>query len=450
MTEQKAPAGPKGGLFGLGNLFEFQKDTLGFLSKTAHDYGDIIHFRFGPYPMYIIKHPDYIHELLITQNKKLEKWQRQIHVWEKSLGHSSLTTEGEFWRKQRKLLQPAFHSQRIKHYTQIVVDHVQRMFERWGDGTTYEISEELSNVTMGIIAEILFSMKDIHKDAAELNDAILGVMEKTTVETNAMMPLPDWVPSPRNLKENHALKVFEDYIMKIIKTRRAEGEDRGDLLSSMLLTVDEEEGGIRMDDRQVCDEAKGLFAAGHETTAMLLTWTLYALAQYPDVTEKLYQELSTVLQGRAPTWDDLEALDYTEKVLRETLRLYPPAWSLQAREALEDIELGDVTIQKGGVILMSPWVMHHDERFFDDPQRFNPERFEGDYKKRFPTYAYFPFGGGQHVCIGSHLAMMEAKALLAMLTQQYTFELVAHHKVELLALVTVRPKHGVMMKVTKR
>lgn len=450
MSKTAYPPGPKGGIFGLKNLADFQKDTLGFLTRTAHDYGDIIHFRFGPYHMYLLKHPDYIHEALIKQGKKMVKWPRQTAVWQKAVGHASFTTEGDFWRRQRRLLQPAFHTQRIKHYVQVVDDHAKTMFDRWEDGKTYEMTNEMSTVTMGIISEILFNIKDIERDAEGLSEALTVVFEMMTIETNALLPVPDWVPTPRNLRENKAMKFLDDFILDIIAERRKTGEDTGDVLSSLLLAVDEEEDGGKMTDRQAADESKSLFGAGHETTALVLTWTLYLLSQNPDVEAKLYEEVSSVLGGRMPTLEDLETMTYTDNVLKEAMRLYPPAWSLMAREIIEDMPLGDEIIPKGSVMLISPWVMHHDPRYWEDPQQFDPERFNDDRMQDMPRYAYFPFGGGAHVCTGQHLAMMEAEVLLATMVERYTFSLAPDNNVEPLALVTVRPKHGINITIHAR
>jgi cytochrome P450 len=447
---QELVTGPKGGIFGLKNLAEFQRDTLGFLSRTAHDYGDIIKFPFGPYTFYILKHPDYIHEALINQGKKLQKWSRQTHVWEKAIGHASFTTEGDFWRRQRRLLQPAFHTQRIKNYVQIVIDHSQRMFDNWQEGGEYEIAHQMSLTTMGIISQILFDLKDVLRDSAELCEAMVVIFEMMTIETIALFPVPDWVPTPRNLKENRAMKVFEDFTLNIIAERRASGQDRGDVLSSLLLAVDEEEDGGQMTDRQAADEIKSLFGAGHETTAMTLTWALYLLAQHPDIQDKLFAHVTAILGGRTPTLEDLETLTYTDQVIKESMRLYPPAWSLMGREVVEDMPLDGHVIPKGSILLISPWVMHHDPRYFADPQRFDPERFSAENEKSIPKYAYFPFGGGPHVCTGSHLATMEAEVMLAMMIERYRFELVPERPVEPQALITVRPKDGLYLKVTKR
>lgn len=449
MTQQ--PPGPKGGIFGLKNVSSFQGSPLDFLTRTAHDYdSDIISIPFGMYTFYLLKHPDYIRDVLVNQGDKIIKWPRQTKVWGKSIGDASFNTEGDFWRRQRRMLQPAFHSQRIKNYIQLIQQHTQQMLDEWQDGESYEIMEEMSRVTLSIISEILCDIKDIHQDAAELGESLLVIMEMLTLETLTLFPVPDWVPTPRNLRENHAMKLWDDYVMELIQKRRAEDSDHGDVLSSLLLVVDEEEDGGRMTDRQVCDEIKALLSAGHETTSLLMTWTLYLLAEHPEIEAKLYEEVHQVLNGRMPTLADLETMTYTDKVLRESMRMFPPAWSLMAREVVSDLTVGGYTIPKGATLLISPWVMHHDPRFFAEPQQFDPERFDGDYKARIPAYAYFPFGGGPHVCTGNHLAMMEAEVLLAAMVERFEFELIPKQTIVPQALVTTRPQFGVRLRLHKR
>ncbi len=450
MSHTAIPSGPKGDIFGLSNTIAFQRDPLGFLTRTAHDYDDIIHWKFGPYNTYMIKHPDYIHDVLLTHADKLTKWDRFMAPWFKAFGNASFNTEGELWRRQRRLSQPAFHSQRVKNYATLIVEHTERMLTRWQDQQEYEMNHEMSDTTMGIISEILFGIKDVQKDAAELHEALTVESEMIYLEASSLIPVPDWVPTPRNLRENRAIKTADDFVLKIVESHRASGIDHGDMASALLSAVDTEEVGGMMTDRQVCDELKGLFAAGHETTSQALTWTLYLLAEHPEIQQKLYEHVSGILGDRSPTLDDITTMTYTDKVLREGMRMYPPVWMLQIRETTEDIQVGNTTIPKGGLIFICPWVMHHDPRYFPEPQHFDPERFDRDWKKRIPTYAYFPFGGGMHVCTGSHLAMLEAEIMLAMMIQRYRFELVPGQTIEPQAFVTIRPKNGLHLKIHKR
>jgi len=448
MTEHTIQ-GPKGGIFGLPSALAFQSDPLGFLTRAAHDYDDIIHFAFGQRQVYLITHPDYIHEALVKHYDKLTKWSGYQHISEKAWGKALINYEGEEWKQERRLVSPAFHVKRIRAYRDLMVRHTCTMFERWKAGGEFELDHEMTTVTMGIICEILFDIKDIEQDAAEVSEALTVVLDMFIHEGVALFPVPDWVPTPRNLRENRAMKVTDQFISGIIAERRKSGEDRGDVLSALLHAVDEGDG-VQLTDQQVRDELMGLFIAGHETTATALTWALYLLAKHPEIQQKLYEHVAGIVKGDGPTLDDLTALTYTNQVVMETLRLYPPAWSMFIRDVHEDLIFGELTVPKGGILYISPWVMHHDPRYWQDPQRFDPDRFEGEYSDRLPKFAYLPFGGGPRVCAGNHMAMMEAQIILAMMVEQYQFEPLSDREVLPDPRFTVHPKNGLHLKVTKR
>jgi cytochrome P450 len=306
------------------------------------------------------------------------------------------------------------------------------------------------NITMGIIGEILFDIKDIEHDAEELSEALDVLLEMFILESAAIMPVPDWVPTPRNLRENKAMQTSRDYVMRLIKERRADGKDYGDVMSALLQAVDADNGET-MTDEQVWAELMGLFIAGHETTAIMMTWALYALAKQPELQDKLYAEVSEVMQGDTPTLDDLEAMTFTDSVLKETLRHYPPAWSLFLRELVDDTEIGGHKLPKGAIIFISPWVMHHDPRHWDKPNVFDPSRFEGDWKSERPSYSYMPFGGGPRVCMGAHMAEMEAEVMLATMVKQFTFELSEpDQEPGFNPTLTLHPANGMPLRIRRR
>lgn len=443
------PPGPYSGFFGAGNLYRFQRDALDFLTHAARNYGDIVYFRMAAFHFYMLNHPDYVYDVVIGSNNKIEKWQRQTDTWANAVGASSLTMEGEAWKRHRKLLQPAFHSQVVKRYFNIVVEHTDRLLNRWQDGKTYEMMFEMMRTTMGIIAEIIFSVKNIEQDAADLNQALTTVFEVLTARTTAFQQMPTWLPTPDNRRINRATEVIEGFIMSLIRQRRAEQKDYGDILSD-LITAKDEETGSTLSDREICNELKTLFGAGHETTALMLMWTLYLLAQNQKEQAKLHEEVATVLGQRLPTFEDLKAMPYTEQVLNESMRLFPPAWSLMVRKVKQPIQLGETILPKDSVMLIPMWVVHRDPRTFPDPLRFDPERFHGDWKARYPKYAYFPFGGGPHVCLGAYLAMFEGQIILPMMVQRYCFQDVPRSDLRLRALLTLRPEKGLDLKVVKR
>lgn len=443
------PSGPSGGFYGIGNLVRFQRDTLGFLTEAGREHGDVVYFRMAAFHFYLINHPNYVHEVLIRQGSKIEKWQRQTDTWANAVGHSTLTMEGEKWNQHRRLLNPSFHAPVVKRYYDIVVEHTERLLNRWQDGQTYEMMFEMMRTTMGIIADIIFSVKDIERDAADLNQALTAVFEVLTARTTAFQQMPAWLPTRDNLRIHEATQVIEGFIMGMIQERREDGQDRGDVLSDLINARDEETGAT-LSDREICNELKTLFGAGHETTALMLMWTLYLLSQNPEVDARLSQEVAQLLGGRVPLVEDIPSMPYTEKVINESMRLFPPAWSLMVRRVKEEITLGDTVLPEGSVMLIPMWVVHRDPQIYPDPLRFDPERFEGDWKKRYPRYAFFPFGGGPHVCLGAHLSMFEGQIMLPMMVQRFRYELVPQPELHLQALLTLRPRGGLQLRVRER
>ena len=453
MTKMPDFPGPNSGILGIPLALEFQKDPLNFLTKVVHDYPeDIIHWKFGPqYDVYLITHPDYARELLVKQWRKVKKWERMANVFAKTAGPKNLLiAEGDEWKKIRKMTAPAFHTQRILKYIEIMERHTLEIIADWEDDSVIDLDQKMTEVSMGIIGEILFDIKDIEKNAKELSDALKVMMDMVMFETTSLMPVPDWVPTPRNLKENHAMKFSSEYIMDIIKERRATGNDTGDVLSALLHVVDEDDGES-FTDNEVLDQLQILFSAGYETTSTMLTWAMYLLARHPDIQEELYQEVSSIVKSETPTLEDLEAMTYTDRVLQEAMRIYPPVWNLFVREVTEDLTMAENTFPPGAIFFVSPWVMHHDPRYWDDPQTFKPERFEGDWKERVPQYSFIPFGGGPRVCIGSHLAEMEAEVILATLVKNFKFSLESLvDEVEIVSTVSIRPKGGMNLRIRKR
>jgi cytochrome P450 len=300
---------------------------------------------------------------------------------------------------------------------------------------------------MSIIAKTLFDA-DVATEAREIGDVITVLLQLLNERFNKLIAIPDWIPTSSNRRLAQASRRLDQLIQRFIDDRRASGEDKGDLLSMLLLARDEDGTG-QMTDKQVRDEAMTLFGAGHETTAVALTWTWYLLSQHPEVEAKLHDELDAVLGGRKPTLEDLPHLPYTEKVIKEAMRLYPPAWGT-SREPITDVEIGGYPIKKGQTIFINIYGVHRDARFFSDPGRFDPERFSPENEKQIPHYAYLPFGGGPRVCIGNAFAMMEARLILATVAQQYRLKLAPGHQVAPQRVFTLRPKHGMKMIAVRR
>ncbi len=441
---QPLPPGPKGRPF-VGNLLDFNRDPLAFCTLAAEQYGPIVPIRMGHLRVLVVTDPDLIEQVLVTDNRRYAK-----HFYIRLLSHllqdhGLLNSEGDFWRRQRRLVQPAFHRSRIAAYGEIMVAYAQEMVAGWQDGTTRDIHADMMALTVRIVAKTL-----LNTDAAGVQIAAHGLENLMQSFEEARTPpviMPTWVPTRANRRMRSTRAELDELIYGIIAEHRASGEDRGDLISMLLAARDEEGQGMPI--KQVRDEALTIFLAGHETTANALSWTWYLLSQHPEVEACLLDELGSVLGGRAPQVADLPHLRYTEMVLTESMRLYPPAWAV-GREPVEDVQLGSYSIKKGTNVILPQWVVHRSARFYADPQAFKPERGAGDLAKRLPRFAYFPFGGGPRVCIGNSFALMEGTLLLATIVQAYHLALAPDARVVLWPSITLRPRYGLRMKLARR
>jgi cytochrome P450 len=447
LTEHRnrRPPGPsRTWLFG--NLKEFGRDQLGSMTRWAREYGDLVSARFGPKRVVFANHPELVEQVLVEQNRKFIKHYR-LRRTKRTLGQGLLTSEGDFWRSQRKLAQPAFHRERIAAYARLMVDFTERMLESWADGQVRDVQDDMMRLTLEIVAKTLFDA-EIGGDTADASAAMETLMRAFIARSGSLVNPPHWLPTPHNLRVERAIRRLERILVSIIAQRRKSGEDRGDLLS-MLLHAQDEDSGRRMSDRQLRDEVMTLFMAGHETTANTLAWTWFLLAGHPDAEARLHAELDLVLDGRPPTVADLPRLAYTERVVNETLRVFPTVWVV-GREAIEPVELDGYRIPAGTTVFMPQWVIHRDGRWYDDPEVFRPERWEGGLIQRIHRYAYFPFGGGPRLCIGNNFAQMEATLVLATIAQKFRIRLAPDAVVEPLATITLRPAHGVKVILEKR
>ena len=364
------------------------------------------------------------------------------------LGNGLLLSEGEFWRRQRKLIQPAFHQGRIAAYAEIMVGYTQRMLASWSDGQALDIHEAMMRLTLGIVAKTLFDA-DVSREAEDVDAALSILMGKFLRQAGLALLLPTWVPLPTSRLLKRAVGRLDKVIYGIIEQRRASGQMSGDLLSVFLQAHDDE--GVGMTDRQLHDEIMTLFLAGHETTANVLSWTWFLLGQNPEVEEKLTKELGRVLGGTVPTLADLPRLVYTDTVLRESMRLYPPVWVI-GRRALAPFRLGEYELPADTNVLISQLIMHRDARYFPEPLRFDPDRWSANDPRgaSLPRFAYFPFGGGPRVCVGAGFGMMEAVLLLATIAQQFRIQIAPGQKVKVQPTVTLRPRNGIPVTLKRR
>jgi cytochrome P450 len=446
MQVSNYPPGPRR-VLPLAGLFAYRRGPLPFFQKLAERYGDISYFRLGPQQAYFFNHPDFIKDILVTNHQNFMKG-LALQRAKRLLGEGLLTSEGDFHRRQRRLAQPAFHRHRITSYADVMTASAAQTSQGWRDGETLDISEEMMRLTLGIVGKTLFDA-DVASDAQEVGEAMAVAMDLFNTLTLPFFNLLQKLPLPQFRRFDNARLRLDAIIFRLIEERRRSGRDHGDLLSMLLLAQDTKGDGGQMTNAQLRDELMTIFLAGHETTANAMTWTWYLLSQNPEVESKLHQEIDEVLGGRVPGFDDVARLKYTEMVLAESMRLYPPAWAL-GRMALNDFEIGGYVVPKNSLVLMSQYVMHRDPRYFANPSRFDPERWTPEAREARPQFSYFPFGGGPRRCIGEGFAWMEGILLLATLTQQWQMRLVPNHPVELKPVMTLRPKHGMRMIVTRR
>jgi cytochrome P450 len=432
------PPGPKNPPI-IGNLYAFRSDPLGFLTKATRQYGDLVYFKVARQHMYVVNHPDYVREILVSNQGNFIK-SRALQRAKILLGEGLLTSEGQHHLRQRRLVQPAFHRERLAGYAAAMSECALRWRERWTAGRALDISTEMPHLTLSVVAKTLFSA-DVQSEASEIGEAMTSVLQMFRLLLLPFSEYLDKLPLPAIRRFEKARARLDATIYGLIRERRNSGQDTGDLLSMLLLAQDE---GDEMSDEQVRDEALTLFLAGHETTANALTWTWYLLSQHPDVERRLHEEIDTVLDGRAPELVDVPQLRYAEMVLSEALRLYPPAWAI-GRMAKDAFSLGGMEIPAKSICILSPYLVQRDARWFPDPEKFDPERWTTEGREARPKFTYYPFGGGARVCIGERFAWMEGVIVMAAIAQRWRLRLEPGQQVQPLPLITLRVKNGLRM-----
>ena len=430
----------------------FRRDTLGFLSRVAQQYGDFVHFEGGGHQFYILSHPDAVRDVLVTKDDCFIKGPALQRAKE-TLGDGLLTSEGEFHRKQRRLAQPSFHPQRVAHYGQAMAGIADRAAAKWRDGERVDIHEKMMAITLQIVAKTLFDA-DIEQDV----DAIGGAVDiSVKMFTRAMAPwgpILDRLPLPSNFRFKRARRRLFETLDRFVAEHRRQGQDQGDLLSTLLKAHDAEQlsnpdGDNAARDLRLRQELYIIFTAGHETTANALAFTLYLLAKNCDVEEELLAEIQQVVGNRLPTVEDVENLAYAKMVLAESMRLYPPAWAL-GRQSTREVEIAGYQLPKDAVVLNCQWIVHRDPRWYPQPEKFDPQRWTPQAKAQRPRWSYFPFGGGSRQCIGESFAWMEALLVLATVLPKWKMELLDDGPLALRPTITLRPKHGIGVVVRKR
>lgn len=429
------------------NLHGFKRDKIAFLARWAAKYGDISSLTLGFHRIIFINGPHYIQQVLIDQQEFFHKG-RGLERARRVLGNGLLTVEDEAHLKQRRLIQPAFHRERIASYGSIATLAAFNLQKDWKSGQTVDISAEMFRLTLGIIGKTLFGVNLEHNapDIAEIWQDIITQFDNTLLALN---PLVDLLPLPSNFRMRSSLKRLDAIIYRLIYEHEKTGGNSTDLLGMLLSVRDENDRGRKLMPRQVRDEALTIMMAGHETTANALSWTWVLLAQHPEVLEKLQSEIAFIVGERLPTYEDLPKLKYARQILSESMRLFPPAWAI-GRRATAAVEIGEYKIRKGTVVLMSPAVTHRDPRWYPEPDRFDPDRWLPGSDELRPRFAYYPFGGGPRTCIGEQFAWMEMILLLVSIAQRWTLTLAPDAIVELDPVITLRPKAGLWMNLKSR
>ena len=480
----KFPPGPKPKMPGH-LLRQFIRDPINTLSKIAREYGDISRFKLGREHVFLINNPDYIEKVLIYDHRNFKKGKR-LQTAKAVLGEGLVTSEGDFHNRQRRLIQPIFHPKQITMYGSIMANYAARMRDGWKDGSMVDISQEMMQLTLSIICKSVLNY-DVESEAQQVGRALTTVRNYSKRLQSPIGHVLDKIPIlPAPKKAHEARKELDSLVYGLISDRRQQGESNSDkryndLLTRLLEAQDSDASQVRpsnaasasmstptsistststdgkMSDKQVRDEVMTIFIAGHETTANALTWTFYLLSQHSDVEEKLLSEIDSVLvsnignngESKIPSTEDIPKLQYTEKVLRESMRVYPPVWTM-GRYVENDYSVGDYTIPAGSSILMSQYVMHHDSRYYENPEQFNPDRWTEEFKTHLPRFSYFPFGGGIRGCIGEPFAWMEGVLIIATIAQKWIMRLVPSQRVKLDPAITLRPKYGMKMKLIQR
>jgi cytochrome P450 len=432
-------------LFGL--LFEVWRDPIAMMMRAWREHGDVVACSMGPYEYLFVNDPEAVQHVLVHNAKGYVKSPNYRGI-KLVVGEGLLTSEGEHWRRQRKLTQPAFHRDRLAGFGKTMVDDTMHTVDRWSKrvGQTIDVHDEMMRLTFRIVGHTLFSV-NLDDDADRIGVAVTEAIHHANDYVASPVRVPSWVPTPANARFKRALAVMDDVVQRIIEEHRR-GEPKDDVLS-MLMAARDEETKDAMSDRQLRDEILTIVLAGHETTANLLAWTLYLLSKHPDVERRVHREVTDVVGDRRATLADLSKLTFTTHVLEESMRLYPPAWSFE-RQATEDDVVAGYEVKAGTIVALSPYLLHRHPRHWDNPEGFDPERFSPERSAGRPRYAYLPFGAGPRTCIGNGFAMMEAQLLLATLVQKHRLVLVSGPPVELEPMVTLRPKGGIRMIIEER
>jgi cytochrome P450 len=450
MQPPKEPTGPKGHLL-MGVLPRVRRDTLGFLAEVPRVYGPVARYRLGPLQSYLVSHPDGVKRVLQDHVANYTKDHVSYCMVRWIAGNGLVTSQGDFWLRQRRLAQPAFHRQRIGAMAGLMTQATNELLERWADvaaqGKPLKVGPEMMGLTLRIVGDALFGA-NMAQTTAVVGQAFDVLSAQIVDRFRTFNILPPILPTRTDRMFRASMKTLRGVVQGFITERRQSSEDRGDLLSMFMLARDEETGA-QMDDQQLVDEALTMMVAGHETTATTLSWVWALLHQHPEVEARLHAEVDSALGGRTPGLEDLPRLPYVRMVVDEALRLYPPVYVL-SRKVLKDDELCGFRIRGGASVDISPYATHRLTEFWEEPEQFRPERFAPEQAAERPRFAYFPFLGGPRQCIGNAFALMEAQLIIACVAQRFRLRMVPGYTPTPEPLVTLRPVGGLPMHLERR
>jgi len=449
-TPAKVPPGPAGS-FLFGSLRDFRANPLQLLMQLATEYGDICRFRVGFLEFYLLNHPDLITHVLVDRDKHYKKSRLDLEAFGPFVGQGLLTSEGDLWKQQRRLLQPLFTQQMFEAYSQTITDYTTEMVDRWKpwaeSGKTFDLAEEMTALTMRVITRTILGL-DFAGVSKEVTEAFEIGIDYANSVMDTVVPLPDWVPTPGHVRFHHSKKVLFDLVNGLIEQRRRTSLEGKDLLTLMMRARDEQTGAAFSDD-MLRDQVLTFFGAGHETTAQSLKWSFSMLSRHPYVEQKVHAEAQRVLGGRAPTFKELGALEYTKMVIHEVMRLWPAVWMLD-REAVVEDELAGYPVPPGTQVAFSQWVMHRHPAYWENPEGFDPERFSPERSAGRAHGVYFPFGAGPRVCIGNTFALMEMQLIIPTILQRYRLDVMPSPPVVPKPTLTLRPMYGVPVRAIPR
>lgn len=441
MTD-RAPSEPPGpdGLPVLGNSLQFFRNPTSFPERCIREYGDVVSARVAGTPTFLLGHPDHVKHVLADNFENYEKgalYREELSF----LGDGLLVSDGDHWARQRKLIAPMFHPDRIERYARIMVEYAVRAVEDLSPNEPVDVDERMQGLALEVISKTLMDV-DVGTSSPAIRRALADVMDGARASSRIPFSFPEWVPTPGNVRYNRAMDTFDTIVADIIHDHR-EDPDSQDTVISKLVAASESEGHS-LTDRQIRNEITTLLLAGHDTTALGLSYTLSLLAEHPDEQTRVIEEIDRVVGEGTPKPKHVDELEWTESAIKESLRLFPPSY-LFVRDAIDDDEIGGYRIPAGSMLVLHPWSIHRDGRFFDDPERFDPGRWTDGLEADLHPFAYFPFSGGPRRCVGEHFAWMEMQLVLVTLLQTYRFDLAFEPPVELRPRITLRPAHSISL-----